>query len=36
MAFKYRTGCAWMDLPEKFGSWKGIRIRLRRWAADGT
>lgn len=36
IAFKYRTGCPWMDLPGRFGSWKGVHNRLRRWAADGT
>jgi transposase len=36
IAFKYRTGTPWMDLPERFGSWKGVRNRLRMWAADGT
>ncbi len=25
-----------MDLPEQFGSWKGVHNRLRKWAADGT
>ena len=25
-----------MDLPAHFGSWKGARSRLRKWAADGT
>lgn len=36
IAFKYRTGTPWMDLPEHFGSWKGAHNRLREWAADGT
>ncbi|MFE2146638.1 IS5 family transposase [Streptomyces sp. NPDC059456] len=36
IAFKYRTGTPWMDLPEHFGSWKGVHNRLRVWAADGT
>ncbi|WP_412566613.1 IS5 family transposase [Streptomyces chartreusis] len=36
IAWKYRTGSPWMDLPEEFGSWKGIHNRLRKWAADGT
>ncbi|WP_418952736.1 IS5 family transposase [Streptomyces formicae] len=36
IAFKYRTGTPWMDLPEHFGSWKGPHNRLRKWAADGT
>jgi transposase len=36
IAFKYRTGTPWMDLPEHFGSWKGAHNHLRKWAADGT
>ncbi|MFI8435093.1 IS5 family transposase [Streptomyces sp. NPDC079020] len=36
IAFKYRTGIPWVDLPERFGSWKGVHNRLRKWAADGT
>ncbi|WP_159073595.1 IS5 family transposase [Streptomyces sp. RTd22] len=36
IAFKCRTGTPWMDLPERFGSWKGVHNRLRKWAADGT
>nr|ARO85769.1 IS5 family transposase [Streptomyces hygroscopicus] len=36
IAFKYRTGTPWTDLPERFGSWMGAHNRLRRWAADGT
>ncbi|MES4908178.1 MULTISPECIES: IS5 family transposase [unclassified Streptomyces] len=36
IAFKYRTGMPWMDLPERFASWKEARNRLRMWAADGT
>ncbi|WP_373040390.1 IS5 family transposase [Streptomyces sp. NRRL S-448] len=36
IAFKYRTGTPWMDLPERFGSWKGAHSRLRMWAIDGT
>lgn len=30
------TGTPWMDLPERFGSWKGAHSRLRMWALDGT
>ncbi|MFD6825502.1 transposase [Streptomyces sp. NPDC060085] len=30
IAFKYRTGTPWMDLPEQAPN------RLRMWAADGT
>lgn len=36
IAFKYRTGTPWTDLPERRGSWKGARSRLRMWALDGT
>ncbi|WP_188279040.1 IS5 family transposase [Streptomyces sp. CBMA370] len=36
IVFKYRTGIPWTDLPEHFGSWKGVHNRLRKWAADGT
>ncbi|MFE5535501.1 transposase [Streptomyces sp. NPDC056492] len=36
IAFKYRTGTPWMDLPGHFGSWQGAHNRLRMWAADGT
>ncbi|MFG2323709.1 transposase [Streptomyces sp. NPDC048568] len=31
VAFNYRTGTPWTDLPELFGSWKGIHKRLRNW-----
>ncbi|MFE2023419.1 IS5 family transposase [Streptomyces sp. NPDC059499] len=34
IAFKYRTGTPWVDLPNHFGSWKGVHNRLRTWAAD--
>lgn len=36
MAWKYRTGSPWKDLPEQYGSWKGVYTRLRHWAMDGT
>ncbi len=36
IVFKYRTVTPWMDLPERFGPWKGVHNRLRKWAADGT
>ncbi|GAA2037606.1 hypothetical protein GCM10009839_43620 [Catenulispora yoronensis] len=25
-----------MDIPERFGSWKGVYTRLRNWAIDST
>jgi transposase len=36
IAWKYRTGSPWRDLPSEFGSWKGAYTRLRRWSIDGT
>src|SRR4051794_2463028 len=36
VAWKYRTGLPWTDMPEQFGSWKGVYTRLRNWAIDGT
>ncbi|MDW4912538.1 IS5 family transposase [Streptomyces californicus] len=34
--FRLRTGIPWRDLPERFGSWKTVHDRHRRWSADGT
>jgi transposase len=34
--FRERTGIVWRDLPERFGPWKTIYQRKRRWAIDGT
>ncbi|MFJ9250101.1 IS5 family transposase [Streptomyces sp. NPDC101776] len=34
--FRVRTGTPWRDLPERFGSWKTVYERHRRWSADGT
>ena len=34
--FRTRTGCPWRDLPERFGNWKTVYNRHRRWSADGT
>ncbi|WP_373291360.1 IS5 family transposase, partial [Pilimelia anulata] len=36
IAWKYRTGSPWRDVPEEFGSWKGAYSRFRRWTLDGT
>ena len=36
IAWKYRTGSPWKELPERYGSWKGVHNRLRQWAIDGT
>jgi transposase len=34
--FRERTGVTWRDLPERFGPWKTVYQRKRRWAMDGT
>ncbi|MBU3868302.1 IS5 family transposase [Streptomyces sp. 4503] len=31
-----RTGGLWRDVPERYGPWKTLHERLRRWTADGT
>ncbi|MGP3992077.1 IS5 family transposase [Streptomyces sp. 3N207] len=36
IVYRYRTGIPWRDLPARFGSWKTVWSRHRRWAADGT
>jgi len=34
--FRERTGLPWRDLPERFGPWKTVYERHRKWSADGT
>ncbi|MFD4177130.1 transposase, partial [Streptomyces anulatus] len=34
--FRQRTGVPWRDLPVRFGKWKTVHDRHRRWSADGT
>ncbi|UQA91453.1 IS5 family transposase [Streptomyces halobius] len=34
--FRERTGVPWRDLPARFGKWKTVHDRHRRWSADGT
>ncbi|MGW2027201.1 IS5 family transposase [Streptomyces decoyicus] len=34
--FRQRTGAPWRDLPPRFGKWKTVYDRHRRWSADGT
>lgn len=35
MFYKARTGVRWSDLPERFGLWKGIHSRYKRWRNIG-
>lgn len=34
--YRNRTGVPWRDLPVRFGKWKTVYERHRRWSADGT
>jgi transposase len=36
IAWRFRTGSPWRDLPEYFGPWQSIWGRHRRWSDDGT
>ena len=36
IVWKIRTGSAWRDVPERYGSWQTLYTRFRRWALDGT
>ncbi|WP_146214467.1 transposase [Streptomyces sp. ICBB 8177] len=36
IVWKFRTGTAWRDVPERYGSWHTLHTRFRRWALDGT
>src|SRR3954447_26052135 len=33
---RYRTGCPWRDLPERFGPWQTVWKRHARFSRDGT
>lgn len=34
--WKLTTGAPWRDLPERYGPWKSIHTRFRRWTAAGV
>ena len=36
IAWIFRTGAPWRDVPERFGKWNSIYKRFNRWAEDGT
>lgn len=36
IVWKLRTGPAWRDVPEKYGSWRTLYTRFRRWALGCT
>ena len=34
MLYRMRAGCAWRDLPAKFGCWNSIYKKFNRWSAN--
>lgn len=34
--YRYRAGIPWRDLPNRFGDWKNVHRRLRRWCESGV
>jgi transposase len=36
IAWRFRTGSPWRDLPAEFGPWQTAWKRLDRWTRDGT
>ncbi len=36
IVYRFRTGIAWRDLPERFGPWQTVWKRHRRFSGDGT
>ena len=34
--YRYRTGIPWRDLPERYGHWKAVHRRYRRWCETGV
>lgn len=36
IAWRFRTGCPWRDLPADFGPWQTVWKRHHRWSLDGT
>src|SRR3954464_165420 len=36
IAWRFRTGAPWRDVPERFGKWNSIYQRFAGWSTDGT
>ena len=36
IAWRFRSGCPWRDLPADFGPWQTVWKRHHRWSLDGT
>ncbi len=36
IAWRYRVGAPWRDVPAEFGPWQTVWKRHHRWSLDGT
>jgi putative transposase len=36
IAWRFRTGAPWRDVPPELGAWQSVWERHRRWSTDGT
>ena len=36
IVFRYRTGCPWRDVPDRFGPWQTVWKHQARFSRDGT
>jgi len=36
IAWRFRTGSPWRDVPAEFGAWQSLWKRHRLWSTDGT
>jgi transposase len=36
IAWRFRTGAPWREVPERFGHWNSIYQRFSGWSGDGT
>ena len=36
IAWRFRTGAPWRDVPERFGPWQTLYHRHNQWCDDGT
>jgi transposase len=36
IAWRFRTGAPWRDVPDRFGNWNSIYQRFSDWSEDGT
>ncbi len=36
MMWVLKSGSPWRDMPERYGAWKSVYDRFRRWTDDGT